>query len=88
MALGLAGYIMKEETNNYLREKLPNTMMKYNTSADIHLAWDTLQSTVCISYVMTFKLSTSILTMTFQLFDRSNFSIFLNIVSVLWSKRC
>ncbi|KAK9709028.1 Tetraspanin family [Popillia japonica] len=45
MALGLAGYIMKEETNNYLREKLPNTMMKYNTSADIHLAWDTLQST-------------------------------------------
>ncbi|KAI4460662.1 tetraspanin [Holotrichia oblita] len=45
MALGLAGYIMKEEANDYLREKLPNTMVKYQTNADVHLAWDTLQST-------------------------------------------
>ncbi|KRT78973.1 Tetraspannin [Oryctes borbonicus] len=45
MGLGLAGYIMKEETKDYLQERLPATMAKYTTSADIRLAWDTLQNT-------------------------------------------
>ncbi|GJQ78670.1 hypothetical protein Trydic_g18682 [Trypoxylus dichotomus] len=45
MGLGLSGYIMKEEAKDYLKEKLPATMNKYNTSADIRLAWNTLQNT-------------------------------------------
>lgn len=46
MGLGLAGYIMKEEAKDYLQQRLPLTMMKYDTSADIRSAWDALQNTV------------------------------------------
>lgn len=48
MGIGLAGYIMKEETTEYLQIRLPTTMTQYNTSEEVHKAWDGIQSTVSV----------------------------------------
>ncbi|KAJ8927455.1 hypothetical protein NQ314_020126 [Rhamnusium bicolor] len=52
LSVGIAGYVLRDKTANYLETKLTESMGKYNSNSAIGDIWDSMQSEVNICLLL------------------------------------